>query len=215
MPPVHRLGLLGMGFSIYPDTKMGEERMVAILERYGTDRMLVNSACDWGKSDPLKVPKTAAADAPQRLLRRGGREGACGTTRSSSSPAAAGSTWTSWPRPAARRRRGALRGQHDPARASGSEAPARGAVHLGYCTNVHPAETWTRSSTQLDRCAGPVRASLGAASWALGLWLSAAGGRGAGGRAGACSAASAWPALGLYVFTLNGFPYGGFHAGRW
>jgi predicted metal-dependent TIM-barrel fold hydrolase len=49
-----------MGFSIYPDTKMSEERMVAILQRYGTDRMLVNSACDWGKSDPLKVPKTAA-----------------------------------------------------------------------------------------------------------------------------------------------------------
>ena len=49
-----------MGFSIYPDTKMDEPRMVAILERYGTDRMVLNSACDWGKSDPLKVPKTAA-----------------------------------------------------------------------------------------------------------------------------------------------------------
>jgi hypothetical protein len=48
-----------MGFSIYPNTKMDEERMVAILERYGTDRMVINSACDWGKSDPLKVPRTA------------------------------------------------------------------------------------------------------------------------------------------------------------
>jgi uncharacterized protein len=48
-----------MGFSIYPDTKMDEERMVAILRRYGIERMVLNSACDWGKSDPLKVAKTA------------------------------------------------------------------------------------------------------------------------------------------------------------
>jgi uncharacterized protein len=49
------------GHSIYPDTKMTEDRMVALLSKYGTDRMVVNSAADWGKSDPLKVPKTAAA----------------------------------------------------------------------------------------------------------------------------------------------------------
>jgi predicted metal-dependent TIM-barrel fold hydrolase len=49
-----------MGFSIYPETKMDEARMVEILLRYGTDRMVINSAADWGKSDPLKVPKTAA-----------------------------------------------------------------------------------------------------------------------------------------------------------
>ena len=44
-----------MGFSIYPDTKMDEHRMVALLREYGTDRMLVNSAADWGRSDPLKT----------------------------------------------------------------------------------------------------------------------------------------------------------------
>ncbi len=49
------------GHSIYPDTKMTEERMVGLLKRYGTERMIVNSAADWGKSDPLKVPKTADA----------------------------------------------------------------------------------------------------------------------------------------------------------
>lgn len=49
------------GHSIYPDTKMTEERMVELLKRYGTERMIVNSAADWGKSDPLKVPKTASA----------------------------------------------------------------------------------------------------------------------------------------------------------
>ncbi|MBX6721817.1 MAG: TatD family hydrolase [Dactylosporangium sp.] len=50
-----------MGFSIYPDTKMSPERMVAILKEYGLDRMLVNSAADWGKSDPLLTRRTAEA----------------------------------------------------------------------------------------------------------------------------------------------------------
>jgi predicted metal-dependent TIM-barrel fold hydrolase len=50
-----------MGFSIYPDTKMDEARMVALLGEYGTDRVLVNSAADWGRSDPLKTHKTGLA----------------------------------------------------------------------------------------------------------------------------------------------------------
>jgi hypothetical protein len=50
-----------MGFSIYPDTKMDEHRMVAILKEYGTERMLVNSAADWGRSDPLKTYRTGKA----------------------------------------------------------------------------------------------------------------------------------------------------------
>ncbi|NYI03857.1 TatD family hydrolase [Allostreptomyces psammosilenae] len=50
-----------MGFSIYPDTKMDEERMVTLLKEYGTDRMLVNSAADWGRSDPLKTRRTGEA----------------------------------------------------------------------------------------------------------------------------------------------------------
>jgi uncharacterized protein len=52
-----------MAFSIYPHTKMDEYRMVRILREYGTERILVNSAADWGRSDPLKVAKTAAAMA--------------------------------------------------------------------------------------------------------------------------------------------------------
>jgi uncharacterized protein len=47
------------GHSIYPDTKMDEARMVALVKKYGTDRIIINSAADWGVSDPLKVPKTA------------------------------------------------------------------------------------------------------------------------------------------------------------
>lgn len=49
------------GFSIYPDTKMDEDRMVALLKEYGTERMIVNSAADWGRSDPLKTAKTGQA----------------------------------------------------------------------------------------------------------------------------------------------------------
>jgi predicted metal-dependent TIM-barrel fold hydrolase len=48
------------GHSIYPHTKMDEERMVKLVQAYGAERILVNSAADWGVSDPLKVPKTAA-----------------------------------------------------------------------------------------------------------------------------------------------------------
>ncbi|GAA3480346.1 TatD family hydrolase [Streptomyces yanii] len=50
-----------MGFSIYPDTKMTPSRMVEILQRYGTERMLVNSAADWGHSDPLLTRATGEA----------------------------------------------------------------------------------------------------------------------------------------------------------
>jgi predicted metal-dependent TIM-barrel fold hydrolase len=50
-----------MGFSIYPETKMSPDRMVAILAGYGPERMLVNSAADWGRSDPLLTLRTAEA----------------------------------------------------------------------------------------------------------------------------------------------------------
>ncbi|XSG82131.1 MAG: TatD family hydrolase [Methyloligella sp. ZOD6] len=48
------------GFSIYPHSKMTAERMVGILRTYGPEKLIVDSACDWGVSDPLSVPKTAA-----------------------------------------------------------------------------------------------------------------------------------------------------------
>jgi predicted metal-dependent TIM-barrel fold hydrolase len=48
------------GHSVYPFTKMSEQRMVELLKQYGTEKMVVNSAADWGRSDPLKVPKTGA-----------------------------------------------------------------------------------------------------------------------------------------------------------
>jgi predicted metal-dependent TIM-barrel fold hydrolase len=53
-------------FSIYPHSKMTAERMVEIVRRYGPEQFIVDSACDWGVSDPLSVPKTA-----QLLAERG------------------------------------------------------------------------------------------------------------------------------------------------
>ena len=47
-------------FTIYPFTKMGNERMVEVVKQFGTERIMINSAADWGISDPLAVPKTAA-----------------------------------------------------------------------------------------------------------------------------------------------------------
>lgn len=58
LPLVRKTGCWA-GHSIYPHTKMDEPRMVALVQRYGADRVLINSAADWGVSDPLKVPKTA------------------------------------------------------------------------------------------------------------------------------------------------------------
>lgn len=49
------------GHTIYPHTKMDEQRMAVLVKKYGSDRIIVNSAADWGISDPLKVPKTIEA----------------------------------------------------------------------------------------------------------------------------------------------------------
>ncbi len=46
-------------FTLYPQTKMGSERMVNIVKQYGSERIFIDSSADWGVSDPLSVPKTA------------------------------------------------------------------------------------------------------------------------------------------------------------
>ncbi|EKX63200.1 TatD family hydrolase [Streptomyces ipomoeae] len=50
-----------LGFSVYPDTKMDEERMVAVIKEFGPEKVLVNSAADWGRSDPLKTRRVGDA----------------------------------------------------------------------------------------------------------------------------------------------------------
>lgn len=47
------------GMTLYPDSKCSRARAIDILETYGTERLWMNSACDWGVSVPLAVPYTA------------------------------------------------------------------------------------------------------------------------------------------------------------
>ena len=47
------------GMTLYPETKCTPARAIDLLETYGRERLWLNSACDWGVSDPLAVPKTA------------------------------------------------------------------------------------------------------------------------------------------------------------
>jgi predicted metal-dependent TIM-barrel fold hydrolase len=52
---------LGMwaGLSVYPVSKLSPERAMNIIRKYGTERIMVHSAADWGPSDPLSVPLVA------------------------------------------------------------------------------------------------------------------------------------------------------------
>jgi uncharacterized protein len=52
---------LGMwaGLSVYPVTKLSPERAMKIIKKYGTERIMIHSAADWGVSDPLSVPLVA------------------------------------------------------------------------------------------------------------------------------------------------------------
>jgi len=45
------------GMTLYPMTKCTPQRAVDIIETYGAERLLINSAGDWGPSDPLAVVK--------------------------------------------------------------------------------------------------------------------------------------------------------------
>ena len=46
------------GMTLYPESKCTPNRAIDLLELFGTERIWMNSACDWGVSDPLAVPKT-------------------------------------------------------------------------------------------------------------------------------------------------------------
>ncbi|HEX6358441.1 metabolite traffic protein EboE [Actinophytocola sp.] len=83
---------------------------------------------------------------------------------------------------------------------------------LSYCTNVHPAEDLPGVLAQLDRYAEPVRRLVGADVLGLGLWLPAALARElAESPELRAKLRAELDARGLEVYTLNAFPYGGFH----
>ena len=85
-------------------------------------------------------------------------------------------------------------------------------AHLTYCTNIHPAESWPEVRANLERFVVAVKAKVAPdVPFGVGLRLSAQ-------AAYELAAPSELAALqrllaehGLYVFTINGFPYGPFH----
>lgn len=49
------------GITLYPESKCTPHRAIDMLEQRHAERIWMNSACDWGVSDPLAVPKTMRA----------------------------------------------------------------------------------------------------------------------------------------------------------
>ena len=47
------------GMTLYPESKCSPARAIDMLDCYGRERIWMNSACDWGVSIPLNVPRTA------------------------------------------------------------------------------------------------------------------------------------------------------------
>ncbi|MFM7101271.1 MAG: TatD family hydrolase [Verrucomicrobiota bacterium] len=47
------------GMTLYPVSKCTPARAADILETFGSERLWMNSACDWGESVPLAIPRTA------------------------------------------------------------------------------------------------------------------------------------------------------------
>jgi hypothetical protein len=88
-----------------------------------------------------------------------------------------------------------------------------GDAHLGYCTNIHPAESWAEVQANLERHVLAVKRRVCPDEpFGIGLRLSA---RAARELAPDVGRLRDWlDAQGVYVFTINGFPYGEFHGTR-
>ena len=181
----------------------------AILEEHGPERILVNSACDWGVSRPAE----GRARPPTRCRRRA-------------------STTTTidrvvWRNPVEffaqsgrlilddlgeRGPDGDVRGQRRAARRAGVRLrhPDGSLLHLAYCSNVHPADDLDGVAAQLERYAARVRERLDVPVLGVGLWVAAPALADAAAADRLARAAATGSAL--EVVTLNGFPYKAFHA---
>jgi len=62
------------GLTLYPTTKVSPGRAIDIIEMYGSDRICVASACDWGASEPIAVPhfilEMRRRGHPESLIRK-------------------------------------------------------------------------------------------------------------------------------------------------
>lgn len=87
-----------------------------------------------------------------------------------------------------------------------------GACHLTYCTNIHAGETWQEVRQNLGTYLPAAKAALAPdAAFGVGLRLSAAAAESLADDEVRREFKTFLAAEELYVFTLNGFPYGEFH----
>jgi sugar phosphate isomerase/epimerase len=88
-------------------------------------------------------------------------------------------------------------------------------THLTYCTNVHRGTTWPEVLENLERYAVPIKQRVCPhRPFGVGLWLSAAAARALEDAGERARFAERLASRGLYLFTVNAFPYGAFHATR-
>lgn len=87
--------------------------------------------------------------------------------------------------------------------------------HLTYCTNIHPGENWAAHFQQLQQYIPAIKASVSPDKpFGIGLRLSNTASLELS-KEPALNAFKAWlKEQDCYVFTMNGFPYGGFHHTR-
>jgi hypothetical protein len=50
---------LWAGLSVYPYSKLNPQRVVDIQKKWGLEKLMANSAADWGVADPCSIPKVA------------------------------------------------------------------------------------------------------------------------------------------------------------
>src|SRR5579859_1357386 len=88
-------------------------------------------------------------------------------------------------------------------------------LHLAYCTNVHPGETWAETFASLNRWTLVVKDRLHSnGAYAIGLRLSDLASRELSEPDQLLQFQKWLERHGCYVFTINGFPYGRFHGAR-
>jgi sugar phosphate isomerase/epimerase len=90
-----------------------------------------------------------------------------------------------------------------------------GRPHLGYCTNIHPGESLAEVRQNLERHVVEVKRLVApTVPMGVGLRLSARAARELSQPGKVAELGEFLREQGLYVFTINGFPYGEFHKGR-
>lgn len=92
---------------------------------------------------------------------------------------------------------------------------AAGEAHLTYCSNIHPGESWAEVRANLARYVPAVRDRVAPGqAFGVGLRLSAQAARELSAPAALEELRDFLTSENLYIFTINGFPYGRFHGTR-